>query len=109
METGKGADPGGVTIDRMRPELLEHWNEMGEIFERRRAEMAAEPIAGELLAKVKRYEAALYRIVEKEREQKALIEHREKTGQEVTEADRQRWFAYLDTAHIAEAALGKER
>lgn len=62
-----------------------------------------------LLHNVKRYEAALVRIAGKEEEQKALMDHREKTGQEVSESDRQRWYAWLKTAHIARAALGKEK
>ena len=36
---------------------------------------------------------------------KRLIKHREENGQEVSDADRQRWFAYLDVAHIAQQAL----
>jgi hypothetical protein len=57
----------------MRPELLSQWNETGESFERRRAEMAAESIAGELLAKVKRYEAALYPSIWKKRPTESSI------------------------------------
>ncbi len=58
-----------------------------------------------LLYDVNRYRNALNRIAAKPAEQEALIKHREETGQEVTDADRQRWFAYLDVAHIAEEAL----
>lgn len=58
-----------------------------------------------LLHDVRKYSAGLMRVIEKAREQEALIKHREATGQEVTEADRQRWFAYLEAAHIAEEGL----
>ena len=68
---------------------------------------AAESSVGNLLAKVKRYEAALLRIVQKADEQKALMEHREKTGQEVPPSDLQRYFAYLKTARIASEALDR--
>jgi|SRR5581483_12246172 len=60
-----------------------------------------------LLYEAKRYSEALTRIAGKAGEQEALIKHREETGQEVTEADRQRWFAYLDVAHIAREALSQ--
>jgi hypothetical protein len=58
-----------------------------------------------LLYDTKRYSEALTRIAAKADEQKTLIEHRTAVGEEVTEADRQRWFAYLDVAHMARAAL----
>jgi len=58
-----------------------------------------------LLQNLKRYEAALLRIAEKPEEQKVLMEHRETTGQEVPASDLQRWFAYLDVAHMASEAL----
>jgi|SRR5579872_3752107 len=58
-----------------------------------------------LLYEAKRYSEALRRVAGRAGEQEALIKHREEAGQEVTEADRQRWFAYLDVAHIAEEAL----
>jgi hypothetical protein len=61
----------------MRPELLAFWNEAGEVFERH---LTAKSSAEMLLAKVTRYEAALLRIAKKADEQKALMEHREKTG-----------------------------
>lgn len=58
-----------------------------------------------LLYDAKRFAAGLARIVQKADEQKALMDHRTATGQEVSETDRQRWFAYLDVAHIASEAL----
>jgi hypothetical protein len=58
-----------------------------------------------LLHDARKYAAALQRIVEKAREQEALIKHREASGQEATDADRQRWFAYLEIAHLAEQGL----
>src|SRR6185312_16168906 len=57
-----------------------------------------------LLFDVKRYRDGLNRVIAKAQEQEELIKHRE-AGQEVTEADRQRWFAYLEAAHIAQEAL----
>jgi hypothetical protein len=58
-----------------------------------------------LLYDVRRFAAVLSRIVQKADEQKTLMDHRAASGQEVTEADRQRWFAYLDVAHTAREAL----
>ena len=60
-----------------------------------------------LLQNLKRYEAALLRIAEKPAEQQTLIEHRQKTGQEVPASDLQRFFAYLKSAHIAAEALAR--
>jgi hypothetical protein len=59
-----------------------------------------------LLYDVKRFAAGLARIMQKADEQKALMDYKTASGQEVTESDRQRWFAYLDAAHIASEALG---
>lgn len=58
-----------------------------------------------LLHEVNQYRDVLNRIIAKSQEQEELIKHREETGQEVSEADRQRWFAYLETAQIARQAL----
>lgn len=58
-----------------------------------------------LLHDAKRYAAALVRIAATAEEQDKLIDHREASGQEVSEADRQRWFAYRKVAHIAQEAL----
>ncbi len=58
-----------------------------------------------LLFDANRYRDGLNRVIAKAQEQEQLIKHREETGQEVTDADRQRWFAYLDVAHIAEEIL----
>ena len=46
-------------------------------------------------------------VFEKEREQKALFDHKTATGQG-TDADRQRWLAYLDMTHVATAALSEK-
>ena len=61
-----------------------------------------------LLFDARRYGEALSRIVAKAEEQEALIKHREASGQDVTETDRQRWFAYLDVSHIARQALSPD-
>ncbi len=58
-----------------------------------------------LLFDANRYRDGLNRVIAKAQEQEALIKHREETGQEVTDADRQRWFAWLDVAHIADEVL----
>jgi hypothetical protein len=58
-----------------------------------------------LLFDANRYRDGLNRVITKAQEHEALIKHREETGQEVTDADRQRWFAYLDMAHVAEEVL----
>jgi hypothetical protein len=60
---------------------------------------------GLLLYNARRFAAWLSRIVQKADEQPALIDHPTPAGQEVTEADRQGLFAYLDVAHIASEAL----
>lgn len=60
-----------------------------------------------LLFDARRFAAGLVRIVQKADDQKALMDHKTASGQEVTESDRQRWFAYLDAAHIANEALGR--
>ena len=109
----------------MRPELEAMWNEVPALLEKRTAEEAAALEAwwnenapsGErfdpkkasvlLLHKVRKYEAALLRVAGKPQEQQALMEHRAKAGQEVSESDRQRFFAYLKTAHIAAETLAR--
>lgn len=58
-----------------------------------------------LLFDANRYRDGLNRVIAKGQEQEELIKHREATGQEVSDADRQRWFAYLDAAHIAQGIL----
>jgi hypothetical protein len=58
-----------------------------------------------LLFDANRYREGLNRVIAKAQEQEELIKHRETSGQKVTEADRQRWFAYLEAAHIAQDAL----
>jgi hypothetical protein len=95
--------------DRRRAEKLNeamrqaeaYWNETapwgGEKF-------TAERGIGLLLHDLRRMRAAVARIFEKEREQKALVDHKTATGQDA-EADRQRWLAYLDVTHAATAAL----
>jgi hypothetical protein len=57
-----------------------------------------------LVYDLRRYQAAVARIFEKEQEQKALLDHKTATGQEA-EADRQRWLAYLEMTHAITAAL----
>jgi len=59
----------------------------------------------DVAGKLARYEAALRRIVEKPNEQEALMQHREKIGEPITDSDRGRFFAYLDVSYIAAEAL----
>jgi hypothetical protein len=58
-----------------------------------------------LLFDANRYRDGLNRVIAKAQEQEELIKHRKASGEAVTEADQQRWFAYLDVAHIAEEVL----
>jgi len=84
-------------------ELEAYWSEIapdGEKFDLDRG-------IALLLQNVRRYEAALLRIAEKPEEQKALMDHRGKTGQEVPVSDLQRYFAYLKAAHLAAEALAR--
>ncbi len=101
------------------------WNALGELAEKRKAAEAAaleawwnenahpgerfdpEKASVLLLHKVREYEAALLRIAGKAEEQRALMDHRERTGLEVPESDRQRFFAWLKTAHIAAEVLAR--
>lgn len=102
------------------------WNTLGELAEKRKSDTLAQaeaywnetaPYGGErftpergmalLLFDARRFAAGLSRLVQKADEQKALMDHRAASGQEVADADRQRWFAYLDVAHIAAAALSR--
>jgi hypothetical protein len=114
----------GVKIDRMELKSTFSWD-VGELAEKRKAARMAEletyskesAPEGEnfdldkglalLLHNVKCYEAALLRIAEKAEEHHALMEHRQKTGQEVPASDLQRFFAYLKSAHIAAEALAR--
>jgi hypothetical protein len=84
-------------------ELEAYWNEIvssGDRFDPDRA-------IALLLFNVKRYEAAILRIAEIAKEQKALMEHRYRTGQEVSDVDLARYASYLKTAHIATDALAQ--
>jgi hypothetical protein len=117
----------------MRPEELARWNELAPFVEHHRVLLAAQQaFSPELLHEIeeywkgvapgqvfdpreavalafqnlKRYEAALLRIVDTPQEQETLMRHRKQTGQEVPESDEQRYFAFLKVAHIAAEALG---
>jgi hypothetical protein len=57
-----------------------------------------------LLYDLRRYQAAVAAIFEREQDQKALLDHKAATGQEC-ETDRQRWLAYLEMTHAITAAL----
>jgi hypothetical protein len=91
-------------LERVTREAEAHWNET--------APCGALPVKPFTLADgvelllydLRRYQAAVARIFEKQREQKALLDHKTATGQEA-EADRQRWLAYLEMTHAITAAL----
>jgi hypothetical protein len=57
-----------------------------------------------LLYDLRRYQAAVSRVFEMEKEQETLLDHKTATGQEC-EADRQRWLAYRKLAHAVTEAL----
>lgn len=98
--------------DRQRAEKLERVTRETEAYWNEVAPCGALPVKPFTLADgvelllydLRRYQAAMARIFEKESEQKALLDHKAATGQEA-EADRQRWLAFLDITHVATAAL----
>lgn len=98
--------------DRQRAEKLALVSKETEAYWNEAAPCGALPVKAFTLADgvelllhdLRRYQAAMARIFEKEKEQKALLDHKAATGQDA-EADRQRWLAYLDMAHIASEAL----
>ena len=57
-----------------------------------------------LLYDLRRYQAAVSRVFEKESDQEALLEHKAATGQEV-EAAQQRWLACRDLTNAVRQAL----
>lgn len=91
-------------MERVTREVEAYWNEA--------APCGAFPAKGFTLADgielllydLRRYQAAVARIFEKDQEQNALLDHKTATGQE-GEADRQRWLAYLEMTHTITAAL----
>jgi len=111
---GEGVKPMPELIDdrRKRGEKLNevmkqaetYWNGSAPCSEPFKAEKGI----GLLLYDAKRFAAGLASVVRKADDQKALMDHKTTTGQEVTDADRQRWFAYLEAAHIALKALSHE-
>ena len=98
--------------DRQRAEKLERVTREAEAYWNEVAPCGALPVKPFTLADgielllydLRRYQAAVARIFEKEQEQKALLDHKTATGQEA-ETDRQRWLACLETTHTITAAL----
>ncbi len=86
----------------MASELENYWNEIAPYGERfdadRTTRCCFKPSNG--------YEAALLRIAGKPDEQQALIDHRQRTGQEVGASDRDRLLTHRKTAFFAMEALG---
>jgi hypothetical protein len=98
--------------DRERAEKLERVTKEAEGYWNEIAPCGALPVKRFTLADgvelllydLRRYQAAVAGIFEKEQDQKALLDHKTATGQEC-EADRQRWLAYLKMTHAITAAL----
>jgi hypothetical protein len=98
--------------DRQLAEKLERVTREAEAYWNETAPCGALPVKAFTLADgielllddLRRYQAAVARIFEKEQEQKALLDHKTATGQEA-EGDRQRWLAYLEMTHTITAAL----
>ena len=98
--------------DRQRAEKLERVTREAEVYWNEVTPSGALPVKpftlGDgvelLLYDLRRYQAAVALIFEKEREQKALLDHKAATGQDA-EANRQRWLAYLEITHAITAAL----
>ena len=98
--------------DRQRAEKLARVTRESEVYWNEVAPCGALPVQpftlGDgvelLLYDLRRYQAAVAGIFEKEKEQKVLLDHKMATGQDA-EADRQRWLAYLDMTHAITAAL----
>lgn len=98
--------------DRLRAEKLARVTQEAESYWNESAPCGALPVKAFTLADgvelllydLRRYQAAVGRVFEKEQEQKALLDHKQATGQEC-EADRQRWLAYLEMTHLVTAAL----
>ncbi len=82
-------------------ELEKFWNDHAPADR----EFSPERAVSLLLFTARQYETALLQIADKPQDHKALMDHREKTGQEPAAGDQQRWFAYLKTAHMAAGAL----
>src|ERR1039458_1733243 len=101
--------------DRLRAEKLERMTKEVEAYWDEIMPCGAIPVRpftlGDgvelLLYDLRRYQAAVAGIFEKEQDQKALLDHKTATGQEC-EADRQRWLAYLEMTHAITAARSKE-
>jgi hypothetical protein len=102
--------------DRRRAERLERATREAETYWNETAPCGALPVKpftlGDgvelLLYDLRRYQSAVAAVFNKERDQKALLDHKAATGQEC-EADRQRWLAYLEMTHAITAALSMER
>ena len=98
--------------DRLRAEKLERVTREAETYWNETAPCGALPVKPFTLADgvelllydLRRYQAAVARVFEMEREQEALLDHKTATGQEC-EADRQRWLAYRKLAHAVTEAL----
>lgn len=98
--------------DRLRAEKLEQVTREVETYWNETAPCGALPVKpftlGDgialLLYELRRYQAAVAVIFEKEEEHKALLEHKTAAGQEV-EATRQRWLACRDVMNAVRQSL----
>lgn len=98
--------------DRDRAEKLERVTREIETYWKETAPCGAIPVKPFTLAEgvalllydLRRYQAAVARIFEKEQEHKALLDHKTAAGQEV-EATRQRWLACRDVMNAVKQSL----
>ena len=98
--------------DRQRAETLERVTREAERYWHETAPCGALPAKPFTLADgvelllydLQRYQAAVARVFEMEKQQEALLDHKTATGQEC-EADRQRLLAYRKLARAVTAAL----
>lgn len=98
--------------DRQRAEKLGRATREAEAYWNETAPCGALPVKAFTLADgielllydLRRYQAAVARVFEKERDQEALLEHKAATGQEVGAAQ-QRWLACRDVMNAVRQAL----
>lgn len=95
--------------DRRRAQSLNEVMRQAEAYWHETAPYGGEKFTAErgiglLLHDLRRYQSLVARLFEKERERKALLDHKTATGQDA-EAVRQRWLAYLEASQIVREVL----
>jgi hypothetical protein len=86
---------------RRIPEMLSIRRRSSSVRARNQRTNDAESVT----SKIERYEAGLRRILEKRREQQALINHLKSTGQHIADREWEQLSAYEDVSRIAASAL----